>query len=93
MERRPGVLVGRTATVARSDQEPPYYTALHRTFVGRTGCVHAVVPSGTRDNPLIKMGFDGGTRIIFYHLSELKIDSEAPLVSPPKHGRRGSHLP
>jgi hypothetical protein len=90
---KPGVLVGRTVTVKVVDVQPDYFTDVHRAGIGEAGRVHAVVPTGDRDNPLVKVGFDDGTRIVFYRLSELDVDPEAQLEEPRKHGVRASHLP
>jgi hypothetical protein len=93
MQQGSRVLVGRSVTVIARDPEPSYYTDVHRAWAGKTGRVHAVVDSGERDNPLVKIGFEGGTQIVFYRLRELTVDADADLVNPPKHGVRGSHLP
>ncbi len=92
MRERPGVVVGRAATVIAAHPEPDYFTDLHRAFVGQAGRVHAVIASPPRGNPLVKVGFEDGKRIVFYRLSELAIDRDAPLSAPVKHGKRGSHL-
>jgi hypothetical protein len=93
MQPRPLVLVGRSVTVKTIDAQPEYFTDVHRTWIGRRGRVHAIVPTGDRDNPLVKVGFDEGTQIVFYRLSELDVDPDAALEQPRKHGERASHLP
>ena len=90
---KPGVLVGRTVTVKPVDAQPDYFTEVHRAAIGQRGRVHAIVPTADRDNPLVKVGFDEGTRIVFYRLSELDVDADTPLPEPRKHGVRASHLP
>jgi hypothetical protein len=90
---KPFVLVGRTVTVRSVDVQPDYFTDVHRAAIGRTGRVHAIVPTSDRANPLVKVGFDEGTRIVFYRLSELYVDADAPFEEPRKHGERASHLP
>jgi hypothetical protein len=87
------VIVGRCVTVRHCDPEPSYFTEVHRSWCGKTGRVHAVVATGERDNPLVKVGFDDGVHIVFYRLKELTLDVETTLVNPAKHGVRGSHLP
>lgn len=89
---RSGVLVGRAVTIRASDPQPPYFTDVHRNRIGKTGRVHAIVPALPRDNPLVKVGFDEGTEIVFYRLSELEVHDADP-QNPRKHGQRGSHLP
>ncbi|MBV8222595.1 MAG: hypothetical protein JO293_04495 [Candidatus Eremiobacteraeota bacterium] len=91
MEKR-NVLVGRSVTVRANGSEREYFTDAHRRWVGHTGRIHAVV-AGDRDNPLIKVGFEDGTRIVFYRLADLDVDEDAALSEPKKHGQRGSHLP
>ena len=93
MDDRPGVLVGRFVTVRATQPEPGYFTDVHRRWVGASGRVHAVVPGQQRENPLVKVGFDEGTQIVFYRLIDLDVDRDAPLKQPKKHGERGSHLP
>jgi len=90
---RLGVLVGKPVSVRRTRQLPDYFTAVHRSWIGKTGRVHAVVPSVPRDNPLVKVGFDEGTQIVFFRLSELEVHAQTELEAPRKHGKRGSHLP
>jgi hypothetical protein len=90
---KPLVLVGRTVTVKPVEVQPEYFTDVHRAAIGRSGRVHAIVPTGDRANPLVKVGFDEGTRIVFYRLSELVVDPDAALEEPRKHGERASHLP
>jgi len=87
------VLVGRCVTVHPREPEPSYFTEVHRVWSSKTGRVHAVVISGERDNPLVKVGFEGGTQIVFYRLRDLTVDVEVEVANPPKHGVRGSHLP
>jgi hypothetical protein len=86
------VLVGRTVTVRALGDDRAYFTDAHRAWIGRSGRIHAVVP-GDRDNPLIKVGFEEGTKIVFYRLADLDVDRDAQLEAPRKHGSRGSHLP
>jgi hypothetical protein len=86
------VLVGRAVTVRANGDDRAYFTDAHRAWIGRTGRVHAVV-AGDRDNPLIKVGFEDGTKIVFYRLADLDVDREAQREDPKKHGARGSHLP
>jgi hypothetical protein len=90
---KPGVLVGRTVTVKAVDVQPDYFTDVHRAAIGQRGRVHAIVPTSDRDNPLVKVGFDDGTRIVFYRFSELDVDPDAPPEEPRRHGVRASHLP
>jgi hypothetical protein len=90
--QKPNVLVGRSVTV-RDGPQPEYFTEKHRAWIGRSGRVHAVVAGPERDNPLVKVGFDEGTQIVFYRLAELDVDAETPLENPKHHGERGSHLP
>ena len=93
MEARPGVLVGRSVTVRATQPEPAYYTDVHRRWIGASGRVHAVVPGQPRENPLVKVGFDEGTQIVFYRLVDLDVYRDTPHDAPKKHGARGSHLP
>lgn len=93
MNDRPGVLVGKSVTVRAGGPEPDYFTAVHRQYAGRTGRVHAVVPAEPRENPLVKVGFDDGTKIAFFRLTDLIVDREAESAIPVRHGKRGSHLP
>jgi hypothetical protein len=90
---RPDVLVGKPVSVRHTRQQPDYFTEVHRSWIGKTGRVHAVVPSVPRDNPLVKVGFDEGTQIVFFRLSELEVHTESTPDAPRKHGKRGSHLP
>jgi len=90
--QKTGVLIGRSVTV-RSGPQPDYFTDAHRAWVGHTGRVHAVVAGPDRKNPLVKVGFDAGTRIVFFRLAELDIETDVPLEDPKRHGRRASHLP
>ena len=92
MNDRPGVLVGKSVTVRAGGPEPDYFTAVHRQYAGRTGRVHAVVPAEPRENPLVKVGFDDGTKIAFFRLTDLIVDREAESAIPVRHGKRGSHL-
>ncbi len=87
------MLVGKSVTVRGHDSVPAYFTDLHRQCIGKSGRVHAVVPSQPRDNPLIKVGFDEGTQIVFFRLHDLDVHSDAMPEHPRKHGKRGSHLP
>ena len=73
--------------------QPEYFTDTHRQWIGKSGRVHAVVASVPRDNPLVKVGFDEGTQIVFFRLSELDVRAESTSEPPRKHGKRGSHLP
>lgn len=88
---RPKVLVGRSVTVHSRDVEPAYFTDVHRAWIGKVGRVHAVVP-GDGGDPLVKVGFEEGTQIVFYRLADLRVDPD-DLETPKKHGVRGSHLP
>jgi hypothetical protein len=90
---RPGVLVGKSVSVRHTPEEPGYFTDVHRNWIGKTGRVHAVVPSVPRENPLVKVGFDEGTQIVFFRLSELDVHADRIAEQPRKHGKRGSHLP
>jgi hypothetical protein len=90
---KPRALVGRTVTVKAVDVQPDYFTDVHRAAIGQRGRVHAIVPTSDRDDPLVKVGFDDGTRIVFYRLTDLDVDPDAPLPEPRKHGVRASHLP
>jgi hypothetical protein len=90
---KPGVLVGRIVTVKAVEVQPDYFTDVHRAAIGQRGRVHAIVPTSDRDDPLVKVGFDDGTRIVFYRLADLDVDPDAPLPEPRKHGERASHLP
>ena len=91
MEDRPKVLVGKIVSV-RAGAEPPYYTDAHRSKVGDSGVVHAIVPAVPRDNPLVKVKF-GDDRIVFFRLSELDVRRDEPAAAPERHGTRASHLP
>jgi len=93
MMERPGVLVGRTVIVKAAVVEPEYFTDVHRAAIGQRGRVHAIVPTADRDDPLVKVGFDDGTRIIFYRRADLEMEADEPLAEPRKHGVRESHLP
>ncbi len=93
MNERPGVLVGRTVTVISTKETPGYFTGVHRKWLGKRGRIHAVVGTQSRQNPLIKVGFNEGEQIVFYRLSELKVHRDEPASPPRKHGKRGSHLP
>lgn len=93
VETRPTVLVGRSVSVRKTDPEPAYFTDVHRRWVGSTGRVHAVVPGQARENPLVKVGFEDGSQIVFYRLADLDVDRDAPHDAQKKHGKRGSHLP
>ncbi|MBC5809117.1 MAG: hypothetical protein ACR2KS_08375 [Candidatus Eremiobacter antarcticus] len=86
-------LVGRTVSVIDKEPAPSYFQAIHHTCAGKTGRVHAIVPGSLRANPLVKVGFDDGSRIVFFRLEDLTVHEDAPPVHPPKHGKRGSHLP
>ena len=66
MQPRPLVLVGRSVSVIASGPQPDYFTDVHRAFIGRSGRVHAIVPTDDRANPLVKFGFDEGTQIVIY---------------------------
>jgi hypothetical protein len=87
------VLVGRSVTVIDRLPPPAYFQAIHHACAGKTGRVHAIVPGSSRANPLVKVGFDDGSRIVFFRLEDLAVHKDAPPVHPPKHGKRGSHLP
>ncbi len=87
-----GPLVGKSVRVRRANLEPDYFTPLHRARIGETGRVHAIVPSVPKDDPLVKVGFDEGTQIVFFRLSDLEVNDE-PAEHPKRHGVRGSHLP
>jgi hypothetical protein len=95
VDNRPKVLVGRSVSVRATHPEPSYFTDVHRRWIGSTGRVHAVVPGQPRENPLIKVGFEDGTQIVFYRLADLDIDADAGPRDDAhkKHGKRGSHLP
>ncbi|MBV8164531.1 MAG: hypothetical protein JOZ91_09700 [Candidatus Eremiobacteraeota bacterium] len=86
-------LVGKAATVRDPQPQPRYFTDVHRESIGKTGRVHAIVPSVPKDDPLVKVGFDEGTHIVFFRLADLDVHDAVPAQHPPKHGRRGSHLP
>jgi hypothetical protein len=88
---RSGVLVGRRVTIRAVTPAPEYFTDLHQARVGQTGRVHAIVPTAQRDNPLVKVGFEEGTQIIFFRASELEVHDDEPEIR--KHGQRASHLP
>jgi hypothetical protein len=75
------------------DPEPSYFTDVHRRWIGSTGRVHAVIPGQPRENPLVKVGFEDGTQIVFYRLADLDVDRGALDDAHKKHGKRGSHLP
>ena len=92
MEERKGVLVGRTVAIRRHRTDPAYFTDVHRRWIGKSGRVHAVA-AGSKDNPLVKVGFEGGTKIVFFRLADLEVRRDEPLPPPEKHGMRGSHLP
>src|SRR5579864_3430599 len=85
-------LVGATVAVKAQADTPAYFTPVHQQWIGKTGRVHAIVPGSTRDNPLVKVGFEGGTRIVFFRLHDLDVQPEE-LENPRHHGKRGSHLP
>jgi hypothetical protein len=87
------VLVGKAVSVRHTHPQPDYFTDVHRLWIGKSGRVHAVVASAPRDNPLVKVGFDEGTQIVFFRLSELDVHAESISEPPRKHGKRGSHLP
>jgi hypothetical protein len=91
--KRPGVLVGKSAAVRIADRQPAYFTDVHRQWIGKTGRIHAIVPSAPRDNPLVKVGFDDGRQIVFFRLADLEVATQTPPELPRKHGKRGSHLP
>jgi hypothetical protein len=86
-----GVLVGRSVTIRRPETEPRHFTELHRSRIGHTGRVHAVVAGGSRTDPLVKVGFEEGTSIVFFRLSDLEVHDVA--LERRRHGHRGSHLP
>ena len=90
---RPGVLVGKPVSVRPTHQPPDYFTDVHRRWIGKTGRVHAVVASVPRDNPLVKVGFDEGTQIVFFRLRDLDVHTKSTAETSRKHGKRGSHLP
>lgn len=90
---RSGVLVGRTVTIRPTTPVPAYFTQIHRHWIGKSGRVHAVVPSMPRSNPLVKVGFNEGTQIVFFRLSELEVHDDGEHGVMRKHGERGSHLP
>lgn len=52
-----------------------------------------MVPAHPRENPLVKVGFGEPKTIVFYRLADLYVEQDSDLENPPKHGRRGSHLP
>jgi hypothetical protein len=91
-ERASGVLVGRSVTIRRPETEPAHFTALHRARIGQTGRVHAIVASGSRTDPLVKVGFEAGTSIVFFRLSDLDVDAQTE-IEKRHHGKRASHLP
>ena len=93
VENRRTVLVGRSVAVREPDPEPAYFTDVHRRWIGSTGRVHAVVPGEPRENPLVKVGFEDGTQIVFYRLADLDVHDSSSIETPKKHGTRGSHLP
>ena len=93
MDIRPKVIVGRSVAVRKTQPEPAYFTDVHRRWVGSTGRVHAVVPGQPRENPLVKVGFEDGSQIVFYRLADLDVDLNEPHDAHKKHGERGSHLP
>jgi hypothetical protein len=84
-ERGRRVLVGRAVTVRPRNPLPTYFTQTHRRWIGASGRVHAVVP-GDRENPLVKVGFEDGTRIVFFRLLDLEVDEQSPLHNV-RHGR------
>ncbi|HLW36973.1 MAG TPA: hypothetical protein VKR99_00955 [Candidatus Eremiobacteraceae bacterium] len=86
-------LVGATVTVTPHEQTPAYFTPLHKEWIGKDGRVHAVLAGERRDDPLVKVGFADGTRIVFFRLADLTVHADEPLANPPRHGKRGSHLP
>lgn len=93
MKERPKSIVGMAASVRASDDEPSYYTEVHRRHVGATGVVHAIVAAVPRENPLVKVKFPPDDKIVFFRLSELDVrDPDAP-VKHERHGERASHLP
>jgi hypothetical protein len=89
--RRP--LVGMAATVLDKRPQPAYFTNVHRDRIGQTGRVHAIVPPVPKDDPLVKVGFDEGTHIVFFRLGDLDVHDAMRPEHPRKHGQRGSHLP
>jgi hypothetical protein len=93
LDDRPKVLVGRSVSVREAVPEPSYFTDVHRRWIGSTGRVHAVVPGQPRENPLVKVGFEDGSEIVFFRLEDLDVDTGAPEDLRKKHGIRGSHLP
>jgi hypothetical protein len=93
LQNRPTVLVGKTVTVRRLDVEPSYFTDVHRSRVGGSGVVHAIVPAQPRDNPLVKVKFGPEDQIVFFRLSELDVRHEEAPEMPRQHGTRASHLP
>jgi len=93
MTERPKSIVGMAASVRSPDDEPSYFTDVHRGYVGSTGIVHAIVPAVPRDNPLVKVKFPPDDRIVFFRLSELAVRDPDEPVEHEKHGDRGSHLP
>jgi hypothetical protein len=93
LDNRPKVLVGRSVSVRATDPEPSYFTDVHRRWIGSTGRVHAVIPGQPRENPLVKVGFEDGTQIVFFRLADLDVDTGTTGDTKKKHGKRGSHLP
>lgn len=93
MKSTPLILVGKKVAVRASSPEPAYYTDVHRSVAGSEGVVHAIVPAQPRENPLVKVKFDGETRVIFFRLSDLDVLTDAQPSSPQPHGKRASHLP
>ena len=81
------------AAVRASDDEPAYFTDVHRGHVGATGVVHAIVAAVPRENPLVKVKFPPDDKIVFFRLSELEISDPDEPVKHEKHGERASHLP
>lgn len=90
---RSAVLVGKAVTIREPNPRPSYFTAAHDRWIGKTGRVHAVVAAASKENPLIKVGFNEGTQIVFFHLKDLDVHGEVTLEEPRRHGERGSHLP
>lgn len=88
-----GVLVGKAVRVRATNPDPRYFTDLHRQYIGKMGRVHAIVASMPRDNPLVKVGFEQGTQIVFFRLAELEVNESVECETPRKHGERASHLP
>ena len=86
-------LVGKAVTIRERRPQPQYFTDVHRSWIGKTGRVHAIVPSVPKDDPLVKVGFDEGTHIVFFRLADLDVHDALPPQHPRTHGRRGSHLP